>query len=107
MTEESKASVNPDEQAPLDEAARLAAITALTGGAAPATTEAPAQTVNVKRTGNEVDFGGKSAVVVLARYVNETVKGQNVVARRGDTVLATPAWVARAQALGAVAKVNG
>lgn len=98
---------NQDESAALDEAQRAAAIAALAGGATPAPAAAPAPAINVRRSGNEVDFGGKSAVVVLARYVNETVKGQNVVARRGDTVLAAPAWVARAVACGAVVKVSG
>ncbi|MGL3805851.1 hypothetical protein ACSYDW_07100 [Paeniglutamicibacter sp. R2-26] len=106
MAEETKDPQTPDEQAPLDETARLAAIAALTGGASPTAPEAPAPTVNVKRTGSEVDFGGRTTVVVLARHVNTTVKGQNVVARRGDIVTAPAEWVTRATALGAVAKVD-
>lgn len=98
---------NPDETAALDEAQRAAAIAALAGGTVPVAAEAPAPVISVKRTGVTVDFGGKSVAVVLSRHVNDTVKGQNVVARRGDLITATPAFVARAAALGAVAKVDG
>lgn len=98
---------NPDEQAPLDEAARLAAIAALTNGTTPAVVETPDPAINVKRTGTTVDFGGKTTAIVLSRHVNDTVKGQNMVARRGDLITATPAYVARASALGSVAKVDG